>query len=212
MRYFSLFLGICLVLLLMFALVAAADVTFLTGTAWMSAYAAPTAAAIGNALLIADVLLPIPSSLLMVANGALLGVFWGSIATLVSATLAGMLAFWIGRRGSRLVSRFVAPHELERADHFFQRWGGAAVVLSRPVPIIAEAVGAVAGTTRLGWTKFTLALLLGNAPIAVLYAIAGASVDRVRYGSLIFFALLAAAGLWLLVSRSRAAGETRAGR
>jgi membrane protein DedA with SNARE-associated domain len=98
---------------------------------------------------------------------------------------------------------------LERADRFFRRWGGAAVVMSRPIPIIAEAVGALAGTTRLGWTRYTLALILGNVPTAVLYALAGSSVHQVRNGLIIFFALVAAASLWLLINRIRESKRPR---
>lgn len=207
MRFFALVGGICLFLLLLFIAGSAAGVPYLEGTEWMASYSAPVAALFGNLLLIVDVLLPIPSSLLMVANGALLGPVWGSVASLVSSTLAGLLAFWIGRRGSRVVARFVGPDELDRADRFFRRWGGAAVVLSRPIPIIAEAVGAIAGTTALSWPRFTVALVLGNAPVSVLYALAGASVHQVRNGSIIFVVLVGVASLWLLMSRRRSEDE-----
>src|SRR5688572_11027427 len=123
MKFVYLVGAVCLLLLLLFVGASAAGVPYLESTDWMSAYSAPTAAVLGNLLLVMDVLLPVPSSLLMVANGALLGLVWGSLATLVSATLGGLLAFWIGRRGSRVVARFVGPDELERADRFFRRWG-----------------------------------------------------------------------------------------
>jgi uncharacterized membrane protein YdjX (TVP38/TMEM64 family) len=209
MKYLTLVGGVCLLLLLIFFAASAADVQYLEGTGWMASYAAPMAAALGNLLLVADVLLPVPSSLLMIANGALLGPVWGSVATLISATLGGLVAFWIGRKGSRAVSRFVGRDELSRADRFFHRWGGAAIVLSRPVPIVAEAVGALAGTTTITWTRYALALVLGNLPVAVLYAWAGSSVNQVRNGMLIFAALIGIASLWLLVGRIRSA--TRAG-
>lgn len=201
MRFFTLVGSVCLFLLLLFVAGSAAGIPYLEGTEWMAEYSVPVAAAIGNLLLMLDVLLPIPSSLLMVANGALLGAFWGSIASLVSSTLAGLLAFWIGRKGSGVVHRFVRADELARADRFFRRWGGAAVVLSRPIPIIAEAVGALAGMTALSWKRFSVALVMGNLPIAILYALAGASVNQIRNGSIIFLTLVGSASLWLLLSR-----------
>lgn len=212
MRFFTLIGAVCLFLLLLFVAGSAAGIPYLEGTEWMAAYSVPVAAALGNLLLTLDVVLPIPSSLLMVANGALLGALWGSVASLASSTLAGLLAFWIGRKGSGVVSRFVRADELDRADRFFRRWGGAAVVLSRPIPIIAEAVGAVAGMTALSWKRFAVALVMGNVPIAVLYALAGASVNQIRNGSIIFIALVGSASLWLLLSRrgSHAAKEDEA--
>src|SRR3954468_1108695 len=47
--------------------------------------AGPLAGAIGVGLLIADVVLPVPSSVIMIAHGALFGVWIGSILSLVGS-------------------------------------------------------------------------------------------------------------------------------
>jgi uncharacterized membrane protein YdjX (TVP38/TMEM64 family) len=200
-RYSLLVLSLCLFFLAGFLVGGALGVPYLSGTEWVDAHALPSAVIIVNALLVADVLLPIPSSLLMVANGALLGLLWGAAASLVSATLSALLAFWLGRRGAPWLMRRISPQERARAEHFFDRWGAMAVMVTRPVPILAEATGVLAGTTGLGWARFGAAAAAGNLPPALLYAFAGAMARRATYGLLVFAILLAIAALWWFVGR-----------
>ncbi|MGH3982897.1 MAG: hypothetical protein ACRDST_09520, partial [Pseudonocardiaceae bacterium] len=53
--------------------------------------------AIGTALLIADVVLPVPSSVVMIAYGALFGVVGGASLALVGSLGAAMAGYAIGR-------------------------------------------------------------------------------------------------------------------
>src|SRR5690606_17099789 len=152
-------------------------------------------------LLVADVFLPVPSSLLMVANGALVGMIPGAIATMVSSTLGGVLAFWLGRRGSPWLVEKIPAREREQAERFFARWGALAVLLTRPVPILAETFGILAGTTTMRWPRFVVALMLGNLPPAVLYAFAGATAKNPSYTIAIFLVLVGFAGIWWVIGR-----------
>lgn len=200
-RYAQLVLFLCLFFLAAFLVGSALGIPYLTGTGWMGEHALPSAVAIVNGLLVADVLLPVPSSLLMVGNGALLGVAPGAAASLVSSTLSALLAFWLGRRGAPWLMRRISMQERRQADRFFERWGAMAVLMSRPVPILAETVGVLAGTTRIGWSRYAGAVLIGNLPPAVLYAFAGATARRATYGLLIFGVLVGIAVLWWLLGR-----------
>jgi uncharacterized membrane protein YdjX (TVP38/TMEM64 family) len=200
-RYALLVLSLCLLFLAAFLVAMALDVPLLTGTDWLEDHAWSSAVAILNGLLIADVLLPIPSSLLMVANGALLGLAPGALATMLSSTLGGMLAFWLGRRGSPWLMKRISANERAQADRFFARWGALAVLITRPVPILAETIGILAGTTTMGWPRFVAALALGNLPPALLYAFAGATAKNASYTVAIFIFLVGIAGAWWLVGR-----------
>ena len=155
-RYALLVLSLILFFLAAFLVAAALEVPLFTGTEWIQEHAWTSAVVILNGLLIGDVLLPIPSSLLMVANGALLGTVGGAIATIVSTVLGGALAFWLGRRGAPWLLARISERERARADRFFSRWGAMAVLVSRPVPIIAETIAILAGTTPMGWRRFLL--------------------------------------------------------
>ena len=202
-RYALLVLSLCLFFLAAFLVAVALDVPLLTGTSWVQDHAHSSAVAILNGLLIGDVVLPIPSSLLMVANGALLGTVGGALATMISTTLGGVLAFWLGRRGAPWLMARISERERAQADRFFTRWGAMAVLMSRPVPIIAETIGILAGTTPMGWGKFLVSVMLGNLPPAILYAFAGASAKNASYTIAIFLILVGfAAGWWLLGRRT----------
>lgn len=201
-RFALLTLSLMLFFLAGFLVATALNIPIFTGTEWMEDHARESAVLILNGLLIGDVVLPIPSSLLMVANGALLGLVGGAIATVVSTVLGGALAFWLGRRGAPWLMSRISPRERAMAERFFARWGGMTVLMSRPVPIIAETVGVLAGTTNMGWTRYLFSVFLGNLPPAVLYAFAGASAKNASYSIAIFVILVGfAVGWWLLGDR-----------
>jgi uncharacterized membrane protein YdjX (TVP38/TMEM64 family) len=155
-------------------------------------------------LLAADVFLPVPSSLVMVISGAAFGVMWGSALALVGSVAGEWLGFEIVRRFGRAASsRLVGDDELARVNRFFERHGAAAIVVTRPLPIVMETMSIVAGLSRMTRSSFLLASLAGTAPIVVVYAYAGA-VSR-QVGSLLpaVIVLIGVAGLGFVVYRAR---------
>ena len=158
------------------------------------------------ALLAADVLLPIPSSLVMVLSGAAFGIVWGSLLSLTGSILGEWLGFELVRRFGRRVTRSVAgDDELAQVNRFFERHGAIAVLVTRPLPIVMETMSLAAGLSGMTRRVFLIASLVGTAPIVVVYAYAGA-VSR-EAGSLlpaavILVALAAAAWVWYGSHRS----------
>lgn len=135
--------------------------------------------ALGVGLLVADVVLPVPSSAVMAALGAAHGAVAGSALAAAGSVGAAMVGFALGRRGSGLLERAVPARERARADAWLRRWGGAAIVASRPVPILAEAVVIVAGSSGVvTWRTVIAASVAGAIPTAALYAGAGAAAVR----------------------------------
>lgn len=158
----------------LFLLVAALRVPLLSDPSpWLQRGGAP-AAALSFVLLVADVALPVPSSILMIANGALFGVARGAALSLAAGTAATLVAFAVGRRGGPLLQRFVPASERASADAFLARWGALAVALSRPVPVLAETVAILAGASPLGWGRVAMGGAAGTLPVAVFYAATGA--------------------------------------
>jgi uncharacterized membrane protein YdjX (TVP38/TMEM64 family) len=157
------------------------------------------AAALGVGLLIADVVLPVPSSLVMVAHGALFGVVVGTLLSLLGSVGAALFGFALGRRGGRLLERTVTPSERARANNLLARWGSLAIIVTRPVPLLAETVAIMAGASSLTWGSVALASLIGSLPPALLYALTGAAVANFRSTSLMFGLVLLVAGLFWLV-------------
>ena len=187
--------------LLLFVVVEALGVQLLTDpTPWMR-HGGVLAAVLGVSLLIADVLLPVPSSLVMVAHGALFGVVIGTLLSLLGSVGAALFGFAIGRRGGRLLERIVTPEERARADKMLARWGTLAVVVTRPVPILAETVAIMTGTSSIGWARMALASFAGSLPPALLYALTGAAYANFQSLVLMFVATLLVAGSFWLIGR-----------
>lgn len=187
--------------LLLFFVVEALGFQLLTDpTPWMR-HGGILAAALGVTLLIADVLLPVPSSLVMVAHGALFGVVIGTLLSLLGSVGAALFGFAIGRRGGKLLERIVTPAERARADKMLARWGALAVVVTRPVPILAETVAIMTGTSSIGWARMTLASFAGSLPPALLYALTGAAYANFQSVVLMFAATLIVAGSFWLIGR-----------
>ncbi|HWM92357.1 MAG TPA: VTT domain-containing protein [Thermoanaerobaculia bacterium] len=200
MRSYWLLLGLMSgIFLALFGLVQALDIAFLADPGpWLSESGRWGAAATGVALLVADVFLPVPASLIMVAHGALFGVAGGTLLSLAGGMAAASVGFAFGRWGSASLHRWVPEDERRRADALLRQWGDLAIVVTRPIPILAESVAILAGTSPLGWRRFLLASAAGTLPAALLYALTGATAARLDSAFLMFgLVMLVAALVWL---------------
>ena len=173
-----------------------ADAGFLDRRSW-------TVALIGVALLIADVVLPVPSAGVMIAQGAVFGLVAGSVLSLVGGTGATAAAYLVGRRSRGLVERLVSPEQQRRAEEFLDRHGVWAIVVSRPVPMLAETVGIIAGTSRIPLRSAVLAGAVGNVVPAVAYAAVGAYTATFLSGLLVFVGVLLVGGVVWFVQQRR---------
>jgi uncharacterized membrane protein YdjX (TVP38/TMEM64 family) len=200
-RYWLFAGAVLAVLVVTFVVVEALGVPVLEDPAPLLGAGGVAAALGGFGLLAADVVLPVPSSLLMIAHGALFGVLVGGVLSLLGGVAAALLAYGLGRwAGPPVLRRVCSAAERERAGRVVRRWGVLAVVVTRPVPLLAEAVAVLAGAQRLGWLRVGIASAVGALPAAVLYAAVGAlswsgPAGLVAFGSvLLVAALLAVAG------------------
>lgn len=199
MRFSLLILAMMLALLALFGLAVALEVPFLTDpTPWLGR-GGWIGAAVGVILLVVDVALPVPSSLVMIAHGALFGAVGGTLLSLVGGLGAALVGFGLGRLGGPLVDRLVPPEERRRADELLGRWGGLALVVTRPVPILAETTAILAGTSSMGWGSLTLSTFAGLVPASLLYALTGAAAVQLDQAPLIFGLVLLVAGLFWAV-------------
>lgn len=200
-RYFIIMGGMIAFFLLLFFVVEALGVPLLTDpTPWLK-QRSWLAATLGVGLLVADVLLPVPSIPVMVAHGALFGIVGGTLLSLLGSVGATLFGFAIGRRGGRVFERLVTPEERARADDLLRRWGALAIIVTRPVPLLAETVAIVAGTSTLSWGRTTLAALAGSLPPALLYAITGAAAVNLQSTTLVFVGVMLIAVFFWIVGR-----------
>ena len=135
---------------------------------------APVLAAIEIGVLAADLLLPVPSSMVATLGGAKLGIPLGTLCAWLGMTAGSMAGWWLGRVTGRRALAGLAEDEREGLLGQQRRWGPLAVVVSRPLPLVAEAAAILAGATGMGWREFLLAAGGGNLAIALVWSIAGA--------------------------------------
>lgn len=160
------------------------------------------AALLGVGLLTIDVLLPVPSSMVMVAHGALFGLVPGAALSLLGGTSATLVGFALGRRGRGVVERLTTPTQRAEADRLLTRWGPWAVVSTRAVPVLAETVAILAGTSPMRWSVLLCSAAAGSVGPALLYAAAGSGATTTPSVLLASGLALALSGL-LIVTGSR---------
>ena len=176
----------------------------LAGT-WLSQAGAGSAVLIVM-LLALDVFLPVPSSLVMVLSGAAFGVGPGAALALIGSITGEWLGFELVRRYGRRASTWLMGNEsIEPFEQFFERHGIAAVIVTRPLPIVMETMSLVAGLSGMARSAFLLASFIGTTPIVLVYAYAGAFSRET--GSLVPAAVIltAVSGVAWLWYRSRLA-------
>jgi uncharacterized membrane protein YdjX (TVP38/TMEM64 family) len=197
-RYLWITLALAGTFLAGFAIAEALGVPLLTDPMPTLKAAGPLAGVIGVSLLIADVVLPVPSSVIMIAHGALFGVWIGSILSIVGTVGCSLAGFAIGRAGRERVRRFVTDAEYDRASRLLDRWGMVGIVATRPVPILAEVMSIIAGTTpAMSWWQITVSSIAGSIPPAVAYAVAGHMATKTVGAIWVFSALmLLSAAMW----------------
>ena len=99
------------------------------------------------------------------------------------------------------MDRTLSRQERERADFLLRRWGGLAIIVTRPVPVLAETTAIIAGSTTMSWRMASISAVAGSLPPALVYAVAGAKAASLNEGVLIFVLGLLLAGVFWLASR-----------
>ena len=201
-KYTRIALVIAVLILVSFLVVEALGIGILTDPTDKMEENSVLAAIIGGGLLLADVFIPIPSSVIMIAHGAIFGIAWGFLLSLVASVGGAMIGWWVGHRGSRWLDRIVTPAEKQQANEFIARYGLISIIISRLIPIVAETVAIMSGTTNLGWKRVLAAATLGSIPPALIYAIAGAAAVDFASGALVTASVILIAVLaWFIGKR-----------
>jgi len=198
-RYLLTVLAIALSLLGIFGLAQLIGIPILTDpTPWLER-SGSLAALITTGLLTIDVFLPVPSSLVMIANGAIFGVALGATFSIVGSVGAALLGYRLGASGSKIINRFIPQNEQGKARLLFERWGVLAVIVTRPVPILAETVSIASGISAMNLRRFVLAALAGIIPISALYAYFGAKAADSVNTFLVFGLVVSVAGVFWFI-------------
>ena len=145
-------------------------------------------------------------------------------ALLVAAAIAGnSLNYWLGRRIGRRAfdgrSRLFRVEHLRRAEEFFLRHGGLAIVLSRFMPIVRTFTPFVAGVSCMSPARFQLYNIMGGSAWVSLLLCGGflfgnLPVVKNNFGlvTLLIIAVSLAPLLWVLWQERGAATGGNGGR
>lgn len=155
-------------------------------------------------LLALDVLLPIPSSIVSTAAGAMLGFLPGFAASTAGMTLGCLIGYVGGRKlGSPLLHRLVGEGDLQQVSSHFRRSASWALATMRPIPVLAEASALFAGVSGVPLPVYFAVTTLANAGISAVYCTAGAYAWNSGSFLLAFAGSIALPGAAMLIRRFR---------
>jgi uncharacterized membrane protein YdjX (TVP38/TMEM64 family) len=133
----------------------------------------PMLAAAEVAILAVDVFLPVPSSVVATLGGARLGVVTGTLMAWLGMTLGAFAGWGLGRvAGGRIVARLDAEARQSLAERE-ARLGPLLIVLTRPLPLLAEAAAILAGASGMPARTFATGAAVGNLAIAFAWSLIG---------------------------------------
>ena len=158
---------------------------------------------VGFGLLVGDLVLPVPGTAVMSAMGALYGIWWGALINFSGSCCSGFLAYVLARRFGKKkdgTTRFCSAEELSQYEHFFNKWGAYAIIMSRAFPILPELMTLAAGFSKMDFKKFSFSLMLGSLPVSFLFSYLG-HLSRQSPFIGIVSALLISVFLWALCAR-----------
>lgn len=137
--------------------------------------------AFGIALIWADVVLPVPQTVVIVALGIVYGTLLGGLLGSLGLITGGLLGYALMRTSARrYVQRLVRPQSLQKMERLFDQRGAWAIVLTRSFPYsVAEIMVFLAGLAGMPMGKLIAALSIGSVPVAFAFAAIGAGwADR----------------------------------
>ncbi|NOZ72758.1 MAG: DedA family protein [Chloroflexi bacterium] len=94
----------------------------------------------------------------------LIGGFYGALGCLLGSVISYGLGFWGGRPLAERYGRYILvdTEDIDKFDHYFQRWGDWISFLSRLLPIIRTFVSFPAGVFKIPFLKFSFYTFVGS--------------------------------------------------
>lgn len=151
----------------------------------------------GILLLMSDIVLPVPSTVVMSALGLAYGWWVGGLLAAGGSFLAGLTAYlacrWLGRPAALWLA---GEDSLRRGEQLFGRSGGWLVALSRWMPVLPEAVSCLAGLVKMNLRTYLISLACGSLPVGFAFAAIGA-LGTTSPGMAMLLSAIVPVFLWL---------------
>ncbi|MDE0878310.1 MAG: DedA family protein, partial [Sphingomonas bacterium] len=119
--------------------------------------------------------IPLPSEIIMPFAGYLVStgqfnLYLAATAGAIGCNIGSVVAYEVGKHGGRpFVERYgkyllIGPDEIDKADRFFERFGPAAVLIGRLLPVIRTFIAFPAGVSRMRYVPFHVYTFIGSWP------------------------------------------------
>jgi uncharacterized membrane protein YdjX (TVP38/TMEM64 family) len=163
-------------------------------------------------LLAGDILLPTPSSLISTACGAICGFLPGMLASWIGMNFACLFGYLLGRFASHSrIRRMMGESSMLALERISAQRGSWFLVVTRPIPVLAEAAVLFAGLGKLSPRQFARMTLPANLGISAVYAAIGATASSASGFLWAFLLAMLLPGL-LMLARSRKQEPESAGK
>ncbi|HYC57081.1 MAG TPA: VTT domain-containing protein [Candidatus Binatia bacterium] len=130
--------------------------------------------AVAMGVVVADFLLPMPSTPALISLGVIYGPWLGGALGGIACTVAGMLGFGLARLVGRRGALYLAEErELAAVERFYGRWGTYAVVFGPAVGGPAEWLVIAAGLSGMPVTRALVGVMAGGFAAAYVHALFG---------------------------------------
>jgi len=124
---------------------------------------------------IQGLLVPIPSEIVLLATGMIWGWFLGGIMAIIGSMAAGLLCFYISRKGGRpLAKKFVGENAINTFDELIKKYGMGAIIIARFVPFIPfDVISYTSGLVDMRVKTYAIGTLIGSVFRGFFYAALG---------------------------------------
>ncbi|NQW30513.1 MAG: VTT domain-containing protein [Ignavibacteria bacterium] len=120
-------------------------------------------------VLTSDIVLPVPSSIVMYLNGFVLGTAAGTALSFGSLMVSSLIGYYLGKAFG--IKRNSEAHD--KSKSLLHTYGPIIVLVTRGIPILSESVCFVCGYNNMPLPRYLMLNAIGFFPICVLYAYLG---------------------------------------
>lgn len=154
------------------------------------------------ALLLADLLLSVPTLLIAVLSGFFLGALGGAVTVFVGLFGTVSVGYWLGKQfGNRLLNRFCrSPEQRELLARQYQQHGVLLIVFARAMPMLPEITAVLSGSHAMPYRKFIGWWATGTAPYCMIASYSGSLSSTSNPIPALAGMLALMAGLWVLAA------------
>ncbi len=149
-------------------------------------------------ILASDILLPVPSSIIMFINGYVLGVVYGALISLAALMVGSIIGYYLGKFSFIGLGK----KKNQSAVALMESYGLLAIVISRGLPVLAETISIVCGYNQMNFRRYLLYSFIGYIPICFLYSFFGQiGQEKNLFLFTFLLSLLLAAGLFVIARK-----------